>query len=94
MASLNRAVDEVRRQEAREVAGLKATRYLWLKNPEALMAGQRTALRSLKGLDLKTARAYLVKLALRRFWTFRYPRVAARSLRRWYSWATHTGWPR
>lgn len=90
MAILNRAVDEVRRQEAREVAGLKATRYLWLKNPEALTAGQRTALRSLKGLDLKTARAYHVKLALRRFWTFRYPRVAARYLRRWYFWATHT----
>lgn len=90
MALLNQAVDEVRRQEAQEVAGLKATRYLWLKNPETLTAGQRTALRSLKGLDLKTARAYHVKLALRRFWTFRYPKVAARYLTRWYFWATHS----
>jgi len=90
MALLNHAVDEVRRQEAQEVAGLKATRYLWLKNPETLTAGQRTTLRSLKGLDLKTARAYHVKLALRRFWTFRYPKVAERYLQRWYFWATHT----
>jgi transposase len=90
MALLNQAVDEVRRQEAREVTGLKATRYLWLKNPESLTAGQRTALRSLKGLDLKTARAYHVKLALRRFWAFRYPTVAERYLTRWYFWATHT----
>lgn len=90
MALLNQAVDEVRRQEAQEVAGLKATRYLWLKNPETLTAGQRTALRSLKGLDLKTARAYHVKLALRRFWTFRYPKVAERYLTRWYFWATHS----
>lgn len=90
MALLNQAVDKVRRQEAREVAGLKATRYLWLKNPETLTAGQRTALRSLKGLDLKTARAYHVKLALRRFWAFRYPKVAKRYLQRWYFWATHT----
>lgn len=36
IALLNRAVDEVQRQEAREVEGLQATRYLWLKNPENL----------------------------------------------------------
>lgn len=90
MAILNRAVDEVRRQEAREVEGLKATRYLWLRNPEHLTALQRAALRTVKQLDLKTGRAYHVKLALRRFWTFRYPRVAARYLKRWYFWATHT----
>lgn len=90
MALLNHAVDEVRRQEAREVAGLKATRYLWLKNPEDLTATQRAALRTVKRLDLKTGRAYHVKLALRRFWSFRYPQVAERYLKRWYFWATHT----
>lgn len=90
MAILNRAVDEVRRQEAREVEGLKATRYLWLKNPENLTVKQRAALRTVKRLDLKTARAYHVKLALRRLWTFSYPKVAARYLTRWYFWATHS----
>ncbi|MGH8648464.1 MAG: ISL3 family transposase [Burkholderiales bacterium] len=90
MALLNRAVDEVRRAEAREVEGLKATRYLWLKNPEHLTSPQRAALRSVKSLDLKTGRAYHIKLALRRFWDFRYPKVAARYLRRWYFWATHS----
>lgn len=89
MALVNQALDEVCRQEARQVEGLKATRYLGLRNPETLTVGQRMALRSLKGLDLKTARAYHVKLALRRFWTFRYPKVAARYLKRWYFWATH-----
>ncbi len=90
MAILNRAVDEVRRQEAREVEGLKATRYLWLKNPENLTVRQRAALRTVKRLDLKTARAYHVKLALRRLWAFSYPKVAARYLTRWYFWATHS----
>jgi transposase len=90
MALLNQAVDAVRRQEARGVAGLKATRYVWLKNPEHLTATQRATLRAVKRLDLKTARAYHVKLALRRFWAFRYPKVAERYLRRWYFWATHT----
>jgi transposase len=90
MALINRAVDEVRRQEAHEVEGLKATRYLWLKHPEHLTACQRTLLRTVKPLDLKTGRAYHIKLALRRFWEFRSPPVAERSLRRWYCWATHS----
>jgi transposase len=90
MALVNRAVDEVRRAEAREVEGLKATRYLWLKNPEALTLTQQAAFRAVKQLDLKTGRAYHIKLALRRFWDFRYPKVAARYLRRWYFWATHS----
>jgi len=90
MAILNRAVEEVRRQEAREGEGLKATRYLWLKNPEHLTVRQRAALRTGKRLDLQTARAYRVKLALRRLWTFSYPKVAARYLTRWYCWATHS----
>jgi transposase len=93
MALLNRAADEVRRQEAREVAGLKATGYLWLKNPENLTATQRAALHTVRRWDLKTARAYHVKLALWRFWTFRYPQAAERSLQRWYFWATHTRLP-
>lgn len=71
MALLNQAVDEVRRQAALEVAGLTATRYLWLKNPEPLTATQRAELRAVKRLDLQTSRAYHVKLALRCFWTFR-----------------------
>jgi transposase len=90
LALLNHAGDEVRRQAAQEGAGRKATRDLWLKNPEPLTAGQRTTLRSLKGLDLKTARASHVTLALRRFWTVRSPTVAERSLQRWSCWATHT----
>jgi transposase len=90
MALINYAIDEVRRQEAREVEGLKATRYLWLRNPENLSAGQRRQLRSLKRLDLKTARAYHLKLALQRFWSFSYVASAAKYLRRWYRWATHS----
>jgi len=90
LAILNRAVDEVRRQEAREGAGLKATRYRWRKNPENLPGRQRAALRTVKRLDLQTARASQVQLALRRCWTFASPQGAARSLTRWSCWATHS----
>ncbi len=47
---LMEAVDEVRREEARRLAGegkgdlLKKTRYIWLKNPENLTAKQRLRL--------------------------------------------------
>lgn len=91
MALVNAAVDQVRREEARDVKDLKATRYLWLRNPENLNREQRRWLQAiLQEMDLKTARAYHLKLALRRFWTFRSVRAAARYLRAWYYWATHS----
>lgn len=67
MRLVTRAVDEVRPAEARAVEGLKATRYLWLQNPEALTRAQQAAFRAVKQLVLKTGRAYHSKLALRRF---------------------------
>jgi len=41
-------------------------------------------------LDLKTARAYHIKLALARFWELKEPAHAACYLKRWYFWATHS----
>jgi transposase len=90
MAKMNKAVDEVRRQEAKEELLLKETRYLWLKNPEDLTRKQRRKLNSVKEQDLKTVRAYHIKLALQRFWEFRYPAAASRYLKKWYFWATHS----
>ncbi|MEW6326529.1 MAG: ISL3 family transposase [Thermodesulfobacteriota bacterium] len=90
MAKMNKAVDEVRRREAKEELLLKETRYLWLKNPENLTRKQRLKLNSVKEQDLKTARAYHIKLALRRFWEFKYTAAASRYLKKWYFWATHS----
>lgn len=41
MKIINEAVDEVRRDEARQNETLKKTRYIWLKNPQNLTAKQR-----------------------------------------------------
>ena len=90
MAKMNKAVDEVRRLEAKEEFLLKETRYIWLKNPENLTRKQRLKLNSVKEQDLKTVRAYHIKLALQRLWEFTYMAAASKYLKKWYFWATHS----
>jgi len=90
MKKINLAVETVRRQEQSNNAYLKKTRYIWLKNPKNLTPTQHAKLASLQNLDLKTARAYQLKLSLARFWTIKDPNLAERYLKRWYFWATHS----
>lgn len=90
MHQLNKAIEKVRWLEQKENKALKKTRYLWLRNPHNLTAEQVGQLEELKRLDLKTARAYHIKLALARFWELKDPAQAARYLKRWYFWATHS----
>jgi len=90
MGQINQAIERVRREEQRANAALKETRFLWLKNPKNLTEKQAVRLAGLKSLDLKTARAYHLKLALARFWEMTNPTEALRYLRRWYFWATHS----
>ena len=90
---MNRAVDEVRRQERKERPELNRTRYLWLKRRSKLTASQRRWLGEL--LDpsrrgLKTALAYRIKLAFETFWNLP-PRLAATYLEKWCSWAGESG---
>jgi transposase len=90
MALANKAVDEVRRAEAKTVSDLKKSRYLWLKNPGNLNVGQTERLASLSTMNLKTGRAYQLKLALQELWTYRHPFYAEQYLKKWYFWATHS----
>lgn len=91
---LMRAVDTVRKEEARRLSEqdidvLKKTKYIWLKNPENLTEGQRVRLSELEKLNLKVNRAYLLKEAFRSFWDYTYRRNAEKYLDRWLWWATH-----
>jgi transposase len=90
MVQINQALESVRREEQRTNAALKETRFIWLKNPKNLSERQRVQLGELKGLDLKTARAYHIKLALARFWEITDSTEAVAYLKRWYFWATHS----
>jgi len=92
---LQRAVDEVRKEEARELKKtnpelLTKTRYLWLKNPEKLTDAQRRRLGHLQKLNLRTNRAYLLKESFREFWAYPTQRQAKSYLNIWFWWATHS----
>jgi transposase len=89
MVLMNRAVDMVRRSEAKNKWS-RGARFLLLKNPESLTARQSRALERIKSLDVKTSRAYHIKLALRRLWDQPTSEEAERYLKHWYYWATHS----
>ena len=90
MKLMQEALDKVRRQEANETDVLKRTRYLWLKNPKSLTARQRGKLASLKCHNLKTARAYQIRLTLQELFTQPNRETGEAFLKRWYFWATHS----
>lgn len=86
---LSDAVDQVRREEQRHRPELNRTRYLWLKNPDKLKQPQQTALENLTRMNLKTARAYQLRLTFQEFWSL--PQDQAEVfLRKWFFWATHS----
>ncbi|MDO9565418.1 MAG: transposase [Candidatus Desulfaltia sp.] len=63
---------------------------MWLKNPENLTENQKIKMESLSKMNLKTARAYKIKLSLKEFWEIEDTNTAALYLKRWYFWATHS----
>ena len=87
---LNKAVDQVRRDERRTHPELKGTRYIWLKNPENLTDKQRARLGYLERLNLRCNRAYLLKETFREFWEYKRKGWAKRFLKKWFWWATHS----
>jgi transposase len=89
------AVDEVRREEAKELKAknpeiLKRTRYIWLKNPENLTDKQKARLGYLEKLNLRSNRAYLLKETFRELWNYTTKWGARRFLKKWFWWATHS----
>ena len=91
MKIINEAVDEVRRQEQKDRPELFKTRYIWLKNHENLKSSQTETLEELtvKKLNLKTSRAYHIKLNFQEL--FNQPAENAEAyLKKWYFWATHS----
>jgi len=92
---LMNAIDEVRRMEANALADkgcevLKKTRYLWLKNPWNLTPKQKIRLKDLLGMNLKIVKAYLLKELFRKLWNYHRKAWAAKYLKQWFWWATHS----
>ncbi|WP_379217882.1 ISL3 family transposase [Paenibacillus sp. GCM10012303] len=87
MKMVNESVDQVRREEQKEVDELKKSRYVWLKNEDNLTPSQKEKLVKLKDMNLLTGRAYRIKLALQEM----YPALLADLyFSSWYRWAVRS----
>jgi transposase len=86
---LNKAVDEVRAKEAREMARkgyepiLKHTRWSFLKRRENRTPKQRQKLRDVLRYDLRSVRAFLLKESFEAFWKYSSPTWAGWFLDKW-----------
>jgi transposase len=88
VAKLNKAVDEVRAKEARELARkghqiLKHTRWCFLKRRENQTVNQRRKLREVLRHPLRTVRAFLLKKSFECFWAYKSPAWAGWFLDKW-----------
>ena len=95
MQHVGQAVDSVRKAEHRALRAegdntLARTKYLWLYSRENLPDTRREQLRDLMGQNLKVARAWAIKEALRQLWRYRSEAWARRYFKRWFYWATHS----
>jgi len=85
---MNDALSQVRAEEAKFYPEMmKGSRYAFLKNPENLTKKQDETLTSLCNYRLKTARAYLIKLALQDVYFAPSREEAEVRLKTWYGWA-------
>ena len=84
---VNDAVDQVRRAESKNRPQLKYSRYLWLMNESRLSVEQSLSLEALCSMNLKTARAYRIRLAFQDIYSCPSRDWAELVLNRWYSWA-------
>jgi transposase len=89
VSKLNKAVDEVRAKEARELARkghqpvLKHTRWCFLKRKENQTVNQRRKLREVLRYPLRTVRAFLLKESFNCFWAYKSATWAGWFLDKW-----------
>ena len=87
MKLIGDAVDAVRREESRSRPELKRTRYHWLRNENTLSAEGRASIAALSSLNLKTARAWRMRIAFQEVYKQPTWEWGAMYLDRWVSWA-------
>jgi transposase len=89
MTHLNKAIDEVRAGEAKELVRqgydpvLKKSRWLLLKRPENLSAAQQASLAELLKYNLKAVKSYLLREQFQFFWDYISPYWAGVFLDQW-----------
>lgn len=99
VALCNKAIEEVRRAEARKLRAqgdtvtLKHTRWVLLKRRKNLTGKQRNRLRQLLEINLSTVKAYLLKDDFHLFWKYKSVWGARRFLDGWLVTARASGIP-
>ena len=89
VAKLNKALDEIRAAEAKQLACqgyesmLKHSRWCFLKREENLTDKQQVKLADLLRYDLKSVRGYLLKQSFQLLWEYASPYWAGRFLDAW-----------
>lgn len=89
MAHMNKAIDEVRSGEAKELVRqgyepvLKKSRWLLLKHPENLSDTQEASLAELLQYNLRAVKSYLLKEQFQFFWDYVSPHWAGLFLDKW-----------
>jgi len=85
---INEAIDKTRREEQKNNNELKYTRYLWLKNQNQLSDNQLTKIEMLSKQNLKTAKAYQMRLILQDIYNTSIDKTEASiRLNKLYQWA-------
>lgn len=86
---MNKAIDDVRAKEAKELKAkgkepiLTHSRWCLLKRPDNLTEQQDVKLKELLACNLKTIRAYLLKEDFQFFWNYNSPAWAGKFLDKW-----------
>ena len=81
----NEAVDQVRREEARNNFQIKGRRYIFLKNVDRLTQEEKEALSRLEAQNLDTTQAMQIRMNLQQLFTMSL-KSARRFLDRWNVW--------
>ena len=81
----NEAVDQVRREEARNNFQIKGRRYIFLKNVDHLTQEEKEALSRLEAQNLDTIQAMQIRMNLQQLFTMS-AKSARRFLDRWNAW--------
>ena len=91
---VNEAVDTVRKKEIREQPILKQSRYIWLKNRNNLNGNQNEKLIKMCKMNLKTGKAYRLKIAFQDIYNTNYTREFAEyEIKEWIQWAIKSKLP-
>ena len=87
----NEAVDQVRREEARNNFQIKGRRYIFLKNVDHLTQEEKEALSRLEAQNLDTIQAMQIRMNLQQLFTMSV-KSARRFLDRWNAWVQVVVW--